>query len=106
MALIDYSSALPPGAGYQSMSVIGSAGAAYADDHQNIQLLYQGDDPRAVRTDEGIRQLVNLAQEFVDALQANRDLSASVASWRNTLAVAGAVQESLASGQAVSLEGR
>ena len=106
MALIDYSSTLPGGSGYQSLSVIGSAGAAYADDHQNTQLLYQGEHPRAVRTDEGVRQLVNLTQDFVDALQANRDLVLSISSWRKTLSVVRAVKESLASRQAVAMENR
>lgn len=106
MALIDYSSALPRGADYQSLSLIGSAGAAYADDHQNMQLLYQGDQPRAVRVDEEVRALVNLTQDFLDALKEGRDLAPTVTNWRNTLAIAVAVEQSLSTRQAVLMEGR
>ena len=47
MALIDVSAGLPPGDGYRSVSVIGSAGAGYADDHHNRALLFGGGDPAA-----------------------------------------------------------
>jgi predicted dehydrogenase len=106
MALIDYTDRLPPGDGYQSLSVIGSAGAAYADDHQNTQLLYRGGRPLAVRADDGVKQLAALLQEFVDDLQTGRDLSASVTAWRDVLTVADAVRRSLESRQAIPLEGR
>jgi predicted dehydrogenase len=106
MALIDCSEHLPPGDGYQSLSVIGSAGTAYADDHQNMQLLYRGGPPQAVRTEEGSRQLVALVQDFVDALNTNKDLSASVSSWRVVLTMADAVRRSLDSKQAVHLGDR
>ncbi len=106
MALIDYTDRLPPGDGYQSLSVIGSAGAAYADDHQNTQLLYRGSRPLAVRADEGVKQLAQLLQEFVDDLQTGRVLSASVTAWRDVLTVADAVRRSLESRQAVPMGGR
>ena len=48
MAVIDYSRGLPGHADYDSLSVIGSSGAAYADDHHNSHLLYSSDGPRAV----------------------------------------------------------
>jgi predicted dehydrogenase len=104
MALLDHFTALPPGDGYASLSVIGSTGAAYADDHHNSQLLYQGGPARAVRTGEGNRYLVGLLEEFAAALRTGRDLSASVADWRRLLSVSDAVSKSLASRQAVALE--
>jgi hypothetical protein len=39
MAIIDYTSSLPVEQSYASFSVIGSRGSAYADDHQNAQML-------------------------------------------------------------------
>jgi predicted dehydrogenase len=105
MALIDHAR-LPPGDGYCSLCVIGSAGAAYADDHQNIQLVYQGGHPRAVRTDEGVKALVALVQDFALGLGASRDLAASVAAWRDVLAVCDALGRSLAARRAIHLEGR
>ncbi len=94
MALLDYSSLHPPGDPYRSLHVIGSAGAAYADDQQNMQLLYKGGQPRGV-----------MAQETVVA--GERDSSDMMTKvWQQVLVVANAVQRSLDSRQAVSLEGR
>ncbi len=106
MALLDHFTGLPPGDGYSSLSVIGSTGAAYADDQQNSQLVYRGGPARAVRTGEGNRHLAALLQEFLDALRTGRDLSASVTDWQHVLSLADAVSRSLASRQAVALEGR
>jgi predicted dehydrogenase len=103
MALLDHA-CLPPGDGYQSLSVIGAAGAAYADDHQNVQLVYRGGRPEAIRTEEGVVALAALVQDFVDALRAGRDMPASA--WRDVLRVRDAVGRSLASRQAIALEGR
>ena len=79
MALLDFADRLPPGEGYQSLSVIGSAGTAYADDHQNMQLVFRGGRPQAVRADESGRRHSALVQEKVEALQAGGDVSAHVA---------------------------
>jgi predicted dehydrogenase len=106
-ALLDFDGRLPVGDGYQSLSVIAQSGAAYADDHQNAQLLYRGGQPRAVRTEERAGQLAAVAQEFVDTLRAVGDLTtASASQWRNAFAAADAVAKSLASGQVVALEDR
>lgn len=104
MALLDYTNRLPPGDGYQSLSVIASSGAAYADDHQNAQLLYCGGNAQAVRTKERAGQLASVAQEFVDALRAGQNLSASATDWHAVFALAKIVQKSLASGRAVEVE--
>jgi predicted dehydrogenase len=106
MALLDYDGRLPPGDGYQSLSVIAFAGAAYADDHQNVQLLYRGGRPEAVRTDERAGRLAAMAQKFVDALRTGRDMTAGATDWRDVFAVADAVNRSLATGQAVTPEDR
>ena len=95
MALLDFADRLPPGEGYQSLSVIGSAGAAYADDHQNMQLVFRGGRPQAVRADESGRRHSALVQEKIEALQAGGDVSAHVAEWQMVLNVAEAVRRSL-----------
>ena len=105
MALIDHSNDLPPGDGYQSLSLIGSKGAAHADDHQNSQLLFRGGHPQAVRVEERGRQYLSLVQHFVSALAAGRDLSPSVSSWCTVMAVAQAAGKAAACGRAVHLEG-
>jgi predicted dehydrogenase len=100
MALLDYTNTLPAGDGYQSISVIAANGAAYADDHQNRQLLYRGGAPQAIQTGEETGQLAAIAQDFVNALHEGRDLSAHTSAWKDVFAVADAVKKSLASGRA------
>ncbi|MBI4625236.1 MAG: Gfo/Idh/MocA family oxidoreductase [Verrucomicrobia bacterium] len=104
MATIDYADRLPPGDDYVSLTVVGSSGATYADDHQNMQLVYRGGRPQSVRTEERGRQLAAMAQGFVDDLKANRDFSPTVAAWAGALAVADSVRRSFASRQAINLE--
>jgi predicted dehydrogenase len=112
MALLDQARGLPAGDRYDSLAVICSSGAAYADDHQNMQLLYRGGSPKAVRTDEGIQQWSALLQEFVDSI-AGQDSnpvmqttgSESYPAWPQVLTVNEAVQQSLRTKQAVVPEG-
>jgi hypothetical protein len=91
MALLVYSNRLPSGDPYRSLHVIGSAGAAYTDEQQNMQLLYKGGQARGV-----------IAAEKPAG---GHDHAGITQDWKNVLAVADAVQRSLASRQAVSLEG-
>jgi hypothetical protein len=103
MALLDFTDRLPPGDGYRSLSVIAFNGAAYADDHQNMQLVYRGGSPQAVRTEERAGQLAAIAQDFVDGLRTGRDLTtASETAWRDVFVVADAVGQSITCGQAVA----
>jgi predicted dehydrogenase len=100
MALLDYTNTLPAGDGYQSLSVIAANGAAYADDHQNRQLLYRGGAPQAIQTGEEAGHLAAIAQDFVNALREDRDLSVHANAWKDVFAVADTVSKSLASGRA------
>ena len=76
---------------YRSLSVIGSSGAAYADD--------------TVREPEGRLSVAAMVQEFVDGLGSGRDFSPTVKDWQQVLRVAEAARRSLATHQAVRLEG-
>lgn len=93
MALIDHA-AVPKGGSYQSLSVIGSAGAAYADDQQNTQLAFGGGPAQAIRTDEGVGQWVALAQEFADRV-AQGEKAKVDADWPALVALSESVQTSL-----------
>lgn len=104
MALLDHSSQLPAGDTYRSISVIGSTGAAYADDHQNVQLAFRGGAAQAVRTSEGEQYLAAILQGFVDALQAGRDFTAEFTAWQRVHQVLGAVRRSLELSAAVPLD--
>ena len=105
MAIIDYARTLPQGDGYFSLSMIGSAGAAYADDHHNVQLLYGGGHPSALLTGQGEKALLSQLQEFIDAVEQNREPLVTAAYGLRAIRVSEAAAESLASGQTVRQAG-
>ena len=102
MALIGYSNQLPTGDGYQALTVIGSAGAAYADDHQNRQLVFRGGSAQAVRATECDERHSTKVREFDNGLSMNSS-PAELADVQRVNLVAEAVQRSLDSRQAVVL---
>ena len=67
MAVLDFSDRLPAGQGYDSLSLVGSSGAAYSDDHHNSHLLFAGGNPSALIDDCG-DGLLHEVQAFVDAV--------------------------------------
>lgn len=101
MALIDQAS-MPADETYYSLSVIGAHGAAYLDDHQNMQIVYRGGPPQAIRAEEGVGQWVSLMQEFVDDIAGKRRME--LPHWQFAFAIAEAVETSLKTRQAVPLE--
>lgn len=103
MALIDVASAIPSGDDYFSLCMIGSTGAAYADDHHNQQLLYRGDHPQAIKTGQGCTHLVEELGEFAAAIEQRREPSITVADARVASQVAAAVKQSIDSGRALRL---
>ncbi len=105
MAIIDYSAALPAGHGYSSLSVIGSTGAAYSDDHQNMNLLYRGGAPQAMDTGYGAQHVLVQLQEFVDAITEERDPIVTGEDGTAAVQVAEAVQASITSGRSAKLNG-
>ena len=105
MALIDEARTLPNGDGYLSLSLIGSSGAAYADDHHNRNLVFQGGDPSAIDTGQGAAALTAQLEEFVSAVEEGREPAASGAENCTAIQVAEAAVTSLQSQQALRLNG-
>ncbi len=103
MALIDCSTSLAAGDDYYSLSVIGASGAAYADDHHNMQLVFGGGHPQAIRTSQGDKALLATLQEFIDAAEARRTPPCGAAEWKRAQTILAAVDQSLSTGQSVSL---
>ena len=95
MALIDYALTLPRGDDYFSMSLIGSTGAAYADDHHNRNLLYAGGVPSAIETNEGHFAFTEQLREFRDAVEEKRPPSVTGEDGKKALQVAEAAVTSL-----------
>jgi len=103
MALIGITKWLPAGSGYNSLAVIGSAGAAYADDQQNVQLVLGGGIARAHLADERAAAVAAMAQDFVDG-QCETPNRMGIEDM-NLRAVCAAVAASFPSRQAVRVEG-
>ena len=94
MALIDVARTLPAGDGYRSLALIGSLGAAHADDHHNMQLLYGGGRAQAVLTeaDESVPAL--MLAEFSAAVAEGREPAVTAEDGAAVLRVAEATASS------------
>ena len=94
---------MPPGDGYRSVSVIGSAGAGYADDHHNRALLFGGGDPAARDPGEGNHDLAGELADFTAAIAARRAASVTASDALAALQVAAAASASAAGGSVAVL---
>ena len=107
MTLIDLAHTLPAGDGYDSLTLIGSLGAAYADTHHNVQLLYGGGHAQAVRTEPDESVAAHMLAEFAAAIADEREPAVGGVDGHAALLVAAAVESSLAAATAMTLtEGR
>ena len=105
MALVDRSAMLPSGSDYFALSMFGSSGAAYADDHHNVHLLYGGGRPAALPAGQGCLHRVAELQEFVDAIEAHRRPAVAADDGCRAAEVTRAIGRSLESGRALQLVG-
>lgn len=96
--------AAPPGSDEsESLSVIARSGAAYADDHQNRQLLFGSGAATAPRAEEG-DAVALLLDEFAVRVPGPFDPSLELRRWQNLAAVRAAVDQSADLQQALNLE--
>lgn len=102
MALIDLNRQLPDGDSYYALSLIASTGAAYADDHHNMQLVYQGGPPTGCLTTESHFALTRQLAEFLAAISASRQHSIEL--MQDVVRTLVAIQRSIETGDAVKLE--
>ncbi len=105
MSVIDYSESLPDAPGYHFLSMIGSKGAAYADDHHNVNLVYGGGGTRALGPGHGAGHILAQLQEFADAISEDRDPATTGADGWSAVLVAEAAAESMCSGRTARLAG-
>ncbi len=103
MAICGIATGLPLGDGYYSLALIGSLGAAYADDHHNVHLVYRGGRPQAALTDLRASAVRAQFDEFAQAITEGRDPSVSGADAVAALQIAEAAAASVASGQTAHL---
>lgn len=104
MAIIDCSTSLASGSPYYALSVIGSSGAAYADDHRNMQLQFAGEQVQAIPTIQGDLALLSILEEYLAAQRQTRLPNCGDADWKRATQLLAAAEESLRSGQSVSFE--
>jgi len=105
MALIDYASTLAGAEEYFSLSLIGSKGAAYADDHHNRNLLFVGAMANAVATSQGAFHLIEQLREFVTAIEGKMQPTVSADDFKAALQVTVAAVTSLEDRRTVKLTG-
>ncbi len=99
MALIDCARVLPTGSGpYYSLTLIGSTGAAYADDQHNTNLLFR-DGTQGLRVDQGHGYFGLQLQEFVDAVHQARTPNSSGEQGKRAIEVAQAAIDSCVAGR-------
>lgn len=98
MAMLDYTRDLPRGSGYFSLSVIGSSGAAYADDQHNHQLMFTGGRATSVPTEQGLLGQLGRLQEFVRAIEQQRDPAGGSGEACQVMTIIEVAQQSIASG--------
>lgn len=105
MALIYNARTLPPDDDYYSLSLIGSSGAAYADDHHDTQLLYAGGKASAFKAWPNAHQIVAQLEEFEATIDGGADTCSDEISPLLALDVAEHARLSMSEGRAVRLNG-
>lgn len=79
MAMIDLATAHPGSTDYYSMHLIGSTGAAYADDHRNAHLLFGSEGTQALLHRQNLLLgTQNLLREFIAGIKEDRPWSVTV----------------------------
>ena len=105
MAILDFSSALPAGRGYASVSLIGSRGAAYSDDHHNTHLRYGGGNPAALISNPDRGHVAVELQAFVNTIANKTPPPHGTVDCLAVHQVVDTVKRSLDSGQVLRVQG-
>jgi predicted dehydrogenase len=106
MALIDLDQSIPSDNAYYSLTLIGSSGAAYADDHRDMNLILGHGGMHAVRTSQGGVGVFNLIDDFANAVQQGDDFSSFWDETESALQVAEDVRRAADSREVVVVGGR
>jgi len=75
--MIDFSNALPDGDGYHSLSLIGSRGAAYADDHRDRNLVFSGGSAKAELPGSRDNYIQPMLEGFLGSLRVGKSPEAA-----------------------------
>ena len=77
MALLDFTNSMPTGDNYESLCLIGSNGAAYADDHRNRNLFFNGGTPTAKSPDTRMNFIWPMLKDFTQKIKPEGDLESN-----------------------------
>ena len=77
MALLDFTNSMPTGDNYESLCLIGSNGAAYADDHRNRNLFFNGGAPDAKCPDTSMNFIWPMLKDFTQKIKPEGDLESN-----------------------------
>ena len=72
MAMIAHATGRPANTHYDSLTLIGSSGAAYADDHHNMNLHFTEKAPTAIKVSQGNTHTIGMVSEFLTAIAESR----------------------------------
>ena len=90
MAMLDFTDTLPEGENYRSLSLIGSKGAAYADDHRNRNLLFAGGAPKASPPNFEHAFIQPMLEDFIVSIREGRDSRRATQNYRQALDIVSA----------------
>lgn len=94
MAIIDLDSTIPVDTSYYSLSLIGSSGAVYADDHHNTNLLLDDRGTIGIRGTQHHLALAGMIAQFAKTVLDRQGFSAAWGEVESALSIAGRVMES------------
>ena len=103
MAIFDVMTGLPSGAGYYALTLIGSLGSAYADDHHNMQLVYRGGRPEAFAANQHALGVHAQIEEFIAAITKQRQPSPSAPDAIAAIHIAEAANQSVLTSESVRI---
>ena len=87
MALLDFNNSLPAGDNYESLCLIGSRGAAYADDHRNRNLFFSGGGPDAKCPDTSMNFIGPMLADFIQKIKGGADLESNLKSYNEAFKI-------------------
>ena len=87
MALLDFTNSLPTGDNYESLCLIGSKGAAYADDHRNRNLFFSGGTPTAKCPDTSMNFIGPMLADFIQKIKGGADLESNLKSYNEAFKI-------------------
>jgi predicted dehydrogenase len=102
MALIDIDTAVSEGNAYYSLSLIGSTGAAYADDHHNMNLLLVDGGPKALPTSQRDMGIANMIDAVARGIVCGVEFASDWQQIDAVLGVADQVHSAAASGEVIA----